>query len=96
MSFSSFITPQIAEVLYVLGLIGGVLNALRVISFGLGFGDLVSAVSLVVTTLLWLLIYAIFLRVILEGFIAVVRTAENTRILAEDVLNRSANGNESN
>ncbi|MEN8447335.1 MAG: DUF4282 domain-containing protein, partial [Cyanobacteria bacterium J06555_13] len=74
LSFSSFITPQIVGVLYVLGLIGAALFALQFVrwSFNWGFVD---GVGSLVMALFGLFIYAVFLRVSLEGFVAVVRTA---------------------
>ncbi len=87
-SFSSFIAPQIVGILYALGLIAGVLfvlsSVLTVIrySFTAGLGTLV-------VSLFGLLIYSILLRISLESFIALIRTAESTRILAENVLNNT-------
>jgi hypothetical protein len=88
-SFSSFIAPQIVGVLYmiILGLL--VVSALFIAlaamteSFLGGLGVLVVAPLVIV-------LYSILLRLGLESFIAVVRTAENTRILAENVLNNTA------
>lgn len=88
-SFSSFIAPQVVGVLYALGLIAGVLVALFSVltvlrqSFAAGLGTLAAS-------LFGLLIYAVFLRISLESFIALIRTAESTRILAENVLNSTA------
>jgi len=95
-SFSSFITPQIVGVLYVIGLIAGVLIALRAMYVGFRFGGLFGGLEAAIIAIILLFIYAIVSRISLEGFVAVIRTAENTRILAEEVLSRSANGSEQN
>ena len=89
LSFSSFIAPQIVGILYVLGLISaallGLSSTLSILRFDPVYG--------VITLLGWLVglfIFAIFFRVSLESFVAIIRTAENTRILAENVLNNTA------
>ncbi len=89
-SFSSFIAPQIVGILYVLGLISGVLFALSAVFAALDFG-FAEGLGTLVAAVLGLLIYTIFLRISLESFIALIRTAESTRILAENVLNNTAN-----
>ncbi|MGB3788246.1 MAG: DUF4282 domain-containing protein [Phormidesmis sp.] len=89
LSFSSFVAPQIVGVLYVLGLIGGSLFILRLVFAAFELAGFATGVGTLVFGLIGLLIYAIFLRVSLESFVAIIRTAENTRILAEDVLNRT-------
>jgi hypothetical protein len=93
-SFSSFIAPQIVGVLYILGLVGGALFALVTIFGAFSFGFL-EGIATLVGAMIGLLIYAIFLRVSLESFIAIVRTAENTRILAENAISQRANGDPS-
>ena len=94
-SFSSFVAPQVVGVLYILGLVvaalvtlGTIFSSLTVLRFNflVGIGSLIASV-------LGLFAYAIGLRVFLESIIAQIRTAESTRILAEDVLNRTANPN---
>ncbi|MGD1863421.1 MAG: DUF4282 domain-containing protein [Phormidesmis sp.] len=90
LSFSSFVTPQIVGVLYILGLVSGVLFSLNTIRFAFRWG-FASGVGTLVIALLSLLIYAIFLRVSLEGFVAIIRTAENTKILAEEAISRQTN-----
>lgn len=87
LSFSSFVAPQIVGALYVLGIIGGVLFALNVVNTAFRWGGFFTGIGTLVGAGVGLLIYAIFLRVSLESFVAIVRTAENTRILAENVLN---------
>lgn len=89
-SFSFFIAPQIVGVLYILGLIGGALFAL-VTAFGAFNFGFVEGIVTLIGSVIGLLIYSIFLRVSLESFIAIVRTAENTRILAENVISQRAN-----
>lgn len=91
LSFSSFIAPQIVGVLYILGLIIGALVVLRFSFAVFAFGGLVEGAGTFVFGLIGLLIYAIFLRVSLESFVAIIRTAESTRILAEEVLSQRGN-----
>lgn len=88
LSFSSFIAPQIVGILYILGLISGALFALRAVFAAFEFGGFTTGVGTLVFAGIALLVYAIFLRVSLESFIAIIRTAENTRILAEEALSR--------
>lgn len=89
-SFSTFVAPQVVGVLYILGLIGAVLFALIAVVSGFQFSPIEGAITLI-ASLVGLLVYSIVLRVSLESFIAIIRTAENTRVLAENVLNNSAN-----
>ncbi len=91
-SFSSFIAPQVVGVLYVLSLIGVTLLSLATVLTAFA-SDFLSGIGILILSVPGLLIYAIFLRVFLESFIAIIRTAESTRILAENVLNNTSNGN---
>jgi uncharacterized membrane protein len=93
-SFSSFIAPQIVGILYGLGMIGGVLFALTTV-FAVMRYDFVEGLGTLIVSILGLLIYTIFLRISLESFIALIRTAESTRILAENVLNNTTNSSSS-
>ncbi|CAN5589447.1 hypothetical protein BH23CYA1_BH23CYA1_18910 [soil metagenome] len=88
-SFSTFVAPQVVGVLYILGLIGAVLFALIAIVSGFQFSPIEGVITLI-ASLVGLLVYSIVLRVSLESFIAIIRTAENTRVLAENVLNNPA------
>ena len=89
-SFSSFIAPQIVGVLYGVGLLGGALSALSYVlrSFSASFAN---GLFSMIAAAVGLLIYTIILRVSLESFIALIRTADSTRILAENVLNNPPN-----
>lgn len=89
LSFSSFIAPQIVGILYVLGLGAAVLAGLAATLSSFTY-DPVRGFGTLVGWIIGLFIYAIFLRVSLESFVAIIRTAENTRILAENVLNNAA------
>ena len=95
-SFSSFITPQIVGALYVIGLALGIITAIGAILSGFVNRGLIGGVFAAVVYILGLLIFAIVSRISLEGFVAVIRTAENTRILAEEALSRGSNGSEQN
>ncbi|EDX85657.1 hypothetical protein S7335_3360 [Synechococcus sp. PCC 7335] len=88
LSFSSFIAPQIVGVLYILGLLIGALFTLWSVFTAFMVAGFVEGVGMLVFGLIGLLIYAIFLRVSLESFVAIIRTAESTRVLAEDVLSK--------
>ncbi|MGI8935201.1 DUF4282 domain-containing protein [Leptolyngbya sp. BC1307] len=88
-SFSTFVAPQVVGVLYILGLIGAVLFALIAVVNGFQFSPIEGVITLI-ASLVGLLVYSIVLRVSLESFIAIIRTAENTRVLAENVLNNPA------
>lgn len=89
-SFSSFVAPQIVGVLYALGLIGAALFVMSTVFTVMQY-DFMAGLGTLVMALFGLLIYTIFLRTSLESFMAIIRTAESTRILAENVLNNTAN-----
>ena len=89
-SFSSFIAPQVVGVLYILGLIAAALLALSTILSVLRF-SFFEAIGSSIIALLGFFAYAIGLRVFLESIVAQIRTAESTRILAENVLNNAQN-----
>ncbi|MEL6554045.1 MAG: DUF4282 domain-containing protein [Cyanobacteria bacterium J06621_11] len=91
-SFSSFIAPQVVGALYVIGLFFAVLAALGVIFQGLAEGGPGGGLIALAVSIIGLLFYAIISRVSLESLVAAIRTAENTRILAEDVLARKTPG----
>lgn len=84
LSFSEFIAVQIAGVLYGIGIlliglacVSGILISLtRGVGPGLG--------ALIVMPLFFLL-YVIFFRIALESFIAAIKTAENTRQIANSI-----------
>lgn len=92
LSFSSFIAPQIVGVLYVLGLIAATLSALNVVRIAFDWGGFAEGVGTLVVAGIGLFIYAILSRVALESFVAIIRTAESTRILAEEAIARQNNG----
>lgn len=82
-SFSEFVAVQIIGVVYAIGLILLGLAALGIIIAGFSQGFTSGIVTLVVAPLAFFL-YVILLRIGLEGFVAAIRTAENTRIIAEN------------
>ncbi|MEL6939839.1 MAG: DUF4282 domain-containing protein [Cyanobacteria bacterium J06598_1] len=92
LSFSSFIAPQIVGILYVLGLVGATLFALKVVQEAFRWLEFTEGVGTLVVTVISLFIYAILSRVALESFVAIIRTAESTRILAEEAIARQNNG----
>jgi protein-S-isoprenylcysteine O-methyltransferase Ste14 len=87
-SFSTFVAPQVAGVLYMLILgilvLGGLFVSLAALT-----EDFVSGLGVLIAATVGVLLYSIFLRLVFESFVATVRTAENTRILAENVLNNT-------
>ncbi len=91
-SFSRFIGIRIIGVLYGLGILFAALFALMFLIGGFSWGFLQGVLALILSPLLFLL-YVIVLRIILEGFVATLRTAENTTQLVESA-NRSPYSNE--
>ena len=76
-SFSQFIIPKIASVVYIIALVAGALSGLipALGAFELSFGaGLASLVGLVIGFFL----YAIGARIILEAAVALIRIAQNT------------------
>ena len=88
LSFSYFIAPQIAGFLYVAGLIVSVLVALLVLLAGASEEGVVGLLVGLVIVIILVPVNAILMRVGLESFIATTRTAENTRVLADEVMAR--------
>lgn len=91
-SFSSFVAPQVVGALYVVGLVIAVLTALGVILGGFLDGGLLGGIIALIVSVVGLLIYAVVSRVSLESLVAAIRTAENTRILAEEAIARRTSG----
>ncbi len=88
-SFTSFVTTKLIKILYALGLILGGLSSIGAIlrafalSFGMGFA------SLIIVPLLFLL-FAMYLRVVLEVLAVVFRIAEDVRVLANNRMSESS------
>ena len=83
LSFTSFITTKLVRFIYGLGLVvGGLFAAVYLISsFGAGF---VFGLGMLVLLPLFYLLFAMYLRVMLEVLIVVFRIAENTEVLARN------------
>jgi len=81
-SFSRFIAPKIAGVLYFLAIAVAALTALVVIIAGFSDGFLTGLGAIIISPLVFL-IYVIFSRVALESLVVAFKTAENTRKTAE-------------
>ena len=85
-SFSKFIAPKLAGLLYLLGLIFSGIYAL-IFFFG-GLAALISGEPMGLLALLFaplgFLLYVVFIRVALESMIIGFRTAENTARTAEN------------
>lgn len=83
-SFSEFVAGQIVGVLYAIGIVLLGIAALGIIVAGFSQGFASGIGALIIAPLAFFL-YVIFIRIALEGFIATIRTAENTRIIAENI-----------
>lgn len=81
-SFSHFIAPKIAGILYFLAIAVAALIALGVIIAGFNNGFLAGLGSIIVSPIVFL-IYVVFSRVALESLVVAFKTAENTRKTAE-------------
>jgi hypothetical protein len=89
-SFSRFIGIRIIGVLYAIGMFFAAIGAIGVFIAGASKGFIPGVLSLVLAPLVFLL-YVIFLRIGLEGFVAALRTAENTTQLLEEAKARGLN-----
>jgi hypothetical protein len=81
-SFTRFITTRIVRVLFVLGLFFGFVGTVGAIVGGFYDSVTVGVVTLVLSPL-WLLLYAIVIRVLLEMAIIIFRMAENVGEIAK-------------
>lgn len=82
-SFSRFIGIRIIGVLYGIGIFFAGLFALLFVPAGFS-RDFLSGVGALIISPLIFLLYVILLRITLEGFVAALRTAENTTQLVEN------------
>jgi len=87
-SFSRFIGIRIIGVLYGIGIFFAGLLAIGFLIAGFNQGFLGGIGALIVSPLFFL-IYVIIVRVGLEGFVATLRTAENTSYLVENAKRNS-------
>ncbi len=81
-SFSRFIGIRIIGVLYGIGMFFAGLLALTFAAAGFSRGFFAGVGTLILLPLIFLF-YVILLRITLEGFVAALRTAENTTHLVE-------------
>ncbi len=82
-SFSHFIGIRIIGILYGIGIFFAGLFALGIGLAGFRNGVGSGAVTLILSPFFFLL-YVILLRITLEGFVAALRTAQNTTFLVEN------------
>jgi Domain of unknown function (DUF4282) len=82
-SFSRFIGIKVVGVLYGIGMFFAGLIVMTVLGTGFSQGIGPGLISLILSPILFL-VYVILLRVSLEGFVATLRTAENTTQLVEN------------
>lgn len=85
-SFSQFVAIQIVGIVYGIGIVLAGLTALGAIISGFS-NSLLAGLGAVVISPIIFLVYVIFFRLGLEAFIASIRTAENTRRMAENMRN---------
>ncbi|MER3426227.1 MAG: hypothetical protein C4298_04400 [Thermus sp.] len=89
LAFRRFITIRLTGVLYALAL---AVMAVILLAWGLGGfreGFLQGLVQLFLLAPLAFLLYAIGLRILLEGVVALVRVAENTSLMVEEMRKKS-------
>ena len=90
-SFSRFISLKVIGVLYAIGILVGGLAAVGIMIAGFSNGGIIIAgfsngstgVFSLILVPFALLFYLIILRIVLEGFAAILRIAENTSYLVE-------------
>ncbi|NCJ07189.1 DUF4282 domain-containing protein [Synechococcales cyanobacterium C] len=87
-SFSDFIAPKIIGILYLVSVIIVVLIAVASILRALAEGIVAGFIVLIIAPLLAFL-YIIFFRIGMEAFLATIRTAENTGIIADHLRRNS-------
>lgn len=87
-SFSEFVAVQIIGVLYILGLVVIGFAAIAIVIGGFLQSSWHGLGALIVAPLFFLL-YAIIVRVSLEGFVASIRTAENTQRIVDYLRRRN-------
>jgi len=82
-SFTSFVTPRIIKVLYVLILILTVIGALVYTIFAFSASKVFGFLTLIIGDPLFIIIVMAFWRLVLESFVVVFRIAEDIRALRE-------------
>lgn len=83
-SFTSNITVRFTGLIYSFSLIIGLIIWFAFVINGLAF-DLISGLEILVASPLFIFLYVLFLRVILESLVSVVRAAENTSRITEQM-----------
>jgi hypothetical protein len=81
LTFRTMITPVIIQVLYIIGLIGVVLEALAVIAMGFGYGALAGLAALVIGAPLVLIIGFLVVRVYCELLILLFKIYEELKAI---------------
>ncbi len=76
-SFKDFITLQIVKYLYILGILGSCIYHLRNIMQNFDNG-LMPVLTVLFTSAITLFFSILFMRLVLEGIVAIFRIAENT------------------
>lgn len=83
-SFSEFITPKIAGVLYAIAVIVIGLVAVFAVLGSLASGSITTILGTIIFAPLGFLLYVLFVRVALESMVAAMYTANNTAQIAEN------------
>jgi len=81
--FTSFVTPKVIKVLYVLIMIGTVASALLFTVMAFKVSTVFGLLTLIIGDPLFILIVMAIYRIILEFFVVVFRVAEDVRALRE-------------
>jgi len=84
LEFRHFVTPSVVKILYILWIIMASIYGLILLIAGLaGLSDNGSAIIIVLLAPIGWFLMVVYGRVIIEVFIALIRTAQNTTILVE-------------
>lgn len=77
-SFNKFFTPKVIGFIYGLGLLYGIYRCLSAIFNGFRLGGFLSGIGMFVLAPIVLFVYIVFLRVILESLVAIIKIAEES------------------
>lgn len=81
-SFSSFVTPKVIGIVYGIGIFLTTLGIFGIIIGGFSQGFFKGLFSLILSPLIGL-VWLLFIRIVLEGLIAGIKTADNTSKMTE-------------
>lgn len=81
-SFSSFVAPKVIGIVYGIVTFSTTLGIFRLIIGGFSLGFFQGLLSFILSPLIGL-VWILFIRIVLEGLIAVIKTADNTSKMTE-------------